>query len=311
MGKKDIATKQYMRDPQHFADFFNGFIYNGEEVIDWNTLVEIDSSLLATIPHTKGKGSTSVQKYRDIIKKAVIMNNGQSFYVILGIENQNDIHYAMPVRNMLYDALAYSQQVDEIATTNRNNSESTPANYLSGISKNDKLDPVITATLYWGSQPWDGPVSLKQMLRDVDTRLAPFINDYNLNLFSIIDREDFPEYKTELGALFLLLNCRNDEEKMQHLVQTNATLQHISRPTAELMRDYASLKRLPRKSKEGDYNMCKAIEDMKRKGMEKGIEITNLQNIKNVMESFHVDAERAMQSLKIPRNQYKKYLSLL
>ena len=45
MGKKDIATKQYMRDPQHFADFFNGFIYNGEEVIDWNTLVEIDSSL--------------------------------------------------------------------------------------------------------------------------------------------------------------------------------------------------------------------------------------------------------------------------
>ena len=133
------------------------------------------------------------------------MNNGRSFYAILGIENQNDIHYAMLVRNMLYDALAYSQQI--------------------------------------------------------------------------------------------------------------SALRHISRPTAELMRDYASLKRLPRKSKEGDYNMCKAIEDMKRKGMEmgieKGIEITNLQNIKNVMESFHVDAERAMQSLKIPRSQHKKYLSML
>lgn len=310
MGNKDIATKQYMRDPQHFADFFNGFIYNGMEVIDWNTLEEIDSSMLSRIPHTKGKGATSVQKYRDIIKNTVIMNNGRSFYAILGIENQNDIHYAMPVRNMLYDALAYSQQVNEMAAFNRDNATS-PRNFLSGISGDDKLVPVITATLYWGSQPWDGPVSLKEMLRDVDSKMALFINDYNINLFSIIDREDFPEYKTELGALFLLLNCRNDDEKLQRLVQTNSAFQHLSKPTAELMRDYASLKRLPRRSKEGDYNMCKAIEDMQRKSEEVGMELGTLKSIKTTMQKLNYTAEQALEFFDIPKKDFKKYLSML
>ncbi len=36
-------------------------------------------------------------------------------YVLLGIENQTRIHYAMPVRNIIYDALQYGKQVEEIA----------------------------------------------------------------------------------------------------------------------------------------------------------------------------------------------------
>ena len=34
-------------------------------------------------------------------------------YVLLGIENQTRIHYAMPVRNIIYDALQYGKQVEE------------------------------------------------------------------------------------------------------------------------------------------------------------------------------------------------------
>ena len=36
----------------------------------------------------------------------------EAVYVVLGIENQDKIHYAMAVKNMLYDALQYAKQVE-------------------------------------------------------------------------------------------------------------------------------------------------------------------------------------------------------
>ena len=39
--------------------------------------------------------------------------------MLLGIENQTDIHYAMPVKNAIYDALQYGRQVSEIVARHR------------------------------------------------------------------------------------------------------------------------------------------------------------------------------------------------
>ena len=161
-------------------------------------------------------------------------------------------------------------------------------------------------------------MTLKEMLAEIPSGMLPLINDYDINLFSIIDRDEFPEYKTELGLLFSLLNSRNSDEKLQHLVQTNESFQHISRETAELMRDYASL-RLPRKSKEGDYNMCKAVQEIERKSKEEGrlegklegIEENKVETIHILMKNLKYSAEKAMETLDIPKSEYKKYLTML
>ncbi|MBQ6463908.1 MAG: transposase [Pseudobutyrivibrio sp.] len=270
MAGKDISTKKYMRNPIIFADFFNGLIYGGKQEIDWAQLQEIDTSMLLKFQAGSRK-LKSLQKFRDIIKKSVIMRNDKCFYAILGIENQSDIHYAMPVRDMLYDSLSYLRQVEEISDYNRIEGKCTGEDYISGFTKGDKLIPVVTVTLYWGSKPWDAPTSLKQMLADVDDSLWPFINDYDINLFSIIDREDFPAYKTELRELFLLLNSRNDKQKMQNLVATDKAFSNIKRDTAELMSEFASIQ-LPSRSKKGGYDMCKAVMEIKQEGIEQGLE---------------------------------------
>lgn len=259
-----------MRNPIIFADFFNGLIYGGKQEIDWAQLQEIDTSMLLKFQAGSRK-LKSLQKFRDIIKKSVIMRNDKCFYAILGIENQSDIHYAMPVRDMLYDSLSYLRQVEEISDYNRTEGKCTGEDYISGFTKGDKLIPVVTVTLYWGSKPWDAPTSLKQMLADVDDSLWPFINDYDINLFSIIDREDFPAYKTELRELFLLLNSRNDKQKMQNLVATDKAFTNIKRDTAELMSEFASIQ-LPSRSKKGGYDMCKAVMEIKQEGIEQGLE---------------------------------------
>lgn len=135
-----------MRNPIIFADFFNGLIYGGKQEIDWAQLQEIDTSMLLKFQAGSRK-LKSLQKFRDIIKKSVIMRNDECFYAILGIENQSDIHYAMPVRDMLYDSLSYLRQVEEISDYNRIEGKCTGEDYISGFTKGDKLIPVVTVTL--------------------------------------------------------------------------------------------------------------------------------------------------------------------
>ena len=60
--------------------------------------------------------------------------------VILGIENQTDIHYAMPVRNAIYDVLQYGKQVSDVAALHRRNRKLRGrGEFFSGFRKNQVL----------------------------------------------------------------------------------------------------------------------------------------------------------------------------
>ena len=119
MGLADTVTKAYMKDNSVFADAFNYLIYGGEAVVDPKQLQELDTTEIA-LPFgsqdEEGKQpEEAVQKYRDVLKSAIIKQDDEAAYILLGIENQTDIHYAMPVRNIIYDALQYGKQVPSIA----------------------------------------------------------------------------------------------------------------------------------------------------------------------------------------------------
>ena len=79
--------------------------------------------------------------------------------MLLGIENRTDIHYAMPVKNAIYDALQYGRQVSEIAARHRaerkhQNLEKkvSDGEYLAGFYKEDRLIPVITLVIHLGAE---------------------------------------------------------------------------------------------------------------------------------------------------------------
>lgn len=79
MGKTDIVTKNYMRGSDIFADAFNFLIYNGEARIQSQSLQERDATELAVLfSNDSVKNETEVQqKYRDVLKRAVIMQNNE------------------------------------------------------------------------------------------------------------------------------------------------------------------------------------------------------------------------------------------
>jgi hypothetical protein len=102
MGLADTVTKAYMKDNSVFADAFNYLIYGGEAVVDPKQLQELDTTEIA-LPFgsqdEEGKQpEEAVQKYRDVLKSAIIKQDDEAAYILLGIENQTLLlRYGIPL----------------------------------------------------------------------------------------------------------------------------------------------------------------------------------------------------------------------
>ena len=65
MGKVDRATKSYLTQSSVFADIFNFYLYEGQQVIDPGQLRELDPAELS-MPYGTDRKGEPVQRYRDL-----------------------------------------------------------------------------------------------------------------------------------------------------------------------------------------------------------------------------------------------------
>ncbi|MDO4982474.1 MAG: Rpn family recombination-promoting nuclease/putative transposase [Eubacteriales bacterium] len=273
MGKADVLTKQYMQDAAVFADAFNLLLYDGKQIIRPEQLHAIDTAEMASL-YGDSKESAQIQVYRDVLKYVTAMEDGKLAYLILGIENQSKIHYAMPVRNMLYDALQYNSQIREAAKKHRKGKKAealTNDEYLSGFTLRDKLLPVITLVVYFGSKPWDAPRSLFDMLSVEDADILSYVADYKLNLLEPLAMSDgdIAKLKTDLKNVFYYIKYSRDKEKLCEIVNRDESFRELRRGTVEMLNEVTNSK-LRISEKEETVDMCKAIEDIRNDGRAEG-----------------------------------------
>lgn len=313
MGYLDAEAKQYLGKKITFADAFNYLLYNGEQVIDPEKLSEMDTSQLA-LPYGNN-ARLPVQKYRDILKIWEAMTDGNVIYVILGVELQAKVHYAMPVKDGLYDMIGYSKQVEENRKSlNKKEGEPedesaelysedgvlkirlTSEEFLSGFRKSDRLIPIITAVIYIGDMPWDGPKSLLEMMDIRDDRIRPFLNDYKLNIISAADiaDNDFDKFNTELGkVLRIIKHQKQDADKLIEELGHNK----IDPDAAFFLKKAANLD-IEIEIKDGGVDMCESLERRyKKEKIEGAIEGMRLMGasdndiISKIVETFNVTKE--------------------
>ena len=289
MGYLDAEAKQYLGKKITFADAFNYLLYNGEQVIDPEKLSEMDTAQLS-LPYGNS-ARLPVQKYRDILKIWEAMTDGNVIYVILGVELQAKVHYAMPVKDGLYDMIGYSKQVEENRKSLKKKegkpedesaelySENgvlkirlTSEEFLSGFRKSDRLIPIITAVIYIGDVPWDGPKSLLEMMDIRDDRIRPFLNDYKLNIISSADiaDNDFDKFNTELGKVLRIVKHQKDDadKLIEELGHTK-----IDPDAAFFLKKAANLD-IEIEVKDGGVDMCESLERRyKKERIEEAIEI--------------------------------------
>ena len=305
MGAIDTEAKAYMSDKTRFADAFNFAIYNGDYVIQPDNLNPMDTVAI-TLPYGVN-AKAAIQKYRDLLKLYTAMQDEQAIYLVLGLELQTHIHYAMPVRGMLYDALNYSQQVTEAAASYRKDKTGQSSEeFLSGFRKGDRLMPVITLTLCLSAEPWDAPTSIHEMLSVTDERLLKFVPDYKLNLLTPaqIAEEDFGKFRTGLGAVMQFAKHRNDQDV--NWMAGNKRFEEMDRETADPIKTvtWAGIC-FDEKGEVG--NMWAAWENGINQARSEGREEATLSTIRNLMETSGWDAKQAMDAMKIPSNEQEKY----
>lgn len=109
MGKSDTAVNIWLGDKARFADLFNASLFNGEQIIMPEEL-EVIKGEAKMIVTDKDDRQKDVKKYRDIVMRW----KGEADLAVLACESQDKVHYAMPVRVMMYDALSYSEQIAAI-----------------------------------------------------------------------------------------------------------------------------------------------------------------------------------------------------
>ena len=301
MSSKDTITKEYMSKRPYFADAFNSCVFDGKQVVkaDELSLQEKDPLELG-IAFVNGKKDV-VQKLRDVLKKCVIMGNDKMTFLLLGIENQSEVHYAMPVRNLLYDALNYGQQVSEIASEHRKEKDLRDAEFLSGFSKEDKIIPVITLTVYFGSDKWDGPRSLKDMFpEDIDEEVLSKVDDYHLHLIVPAEIKDFSKFKTELGKAMKYIAVSEDTEAMEELTKDEA-FKEIGIDTVHLINECTGSDIVVSEQEEV-VNMCKGLEGYGKKQAFKML----VSNVENMMKNLNWTLEAVCSAIGSSVQEYEE-----
>ena len=249
----DALTKEYVSQNEIFADIVNYIVYNGTQKVKPENLTAINPVETVNIKTNSGK-FVSAEKIRDLLKKLIIKQDDSTTYVLVGIENQTDVHYAMSVKNLLYDALNYSSQVSDIASARRKAGKAattsaekkqyygTTAEFLSGFGKDDKLIPVITITVYWGDSTWDAPRKLSDMFDIKDERLHSFVNDYKLNMIIPSEIHDVNKFVSDFQLVIQALAARNSKKDFYNLLSNNEQFYSVDVKTADLISELTTLK---------------------------------------------------------------------
>ena len=271
LGTKDSKAKEYLSDNTRFSEICNYVLFDGEKVIKPEDLKECDTTEVLSVFGIDKKQIVK-QKWRDLLKSVSVKHTGQMYVILIGAEAQTDIHYAMPVKTMIYDALNYGEQVNEAKKRHRKNKDYRSSDeFLSGFTLDDKLTPVITITLYLGTTQWDGPRSLAEMMPQMDERILPFINDYRINLLNPLEITDFSKFETGLRPLFELLKNASDEEKLNDLITKDETFTRVDVETVAAINLFVGTD-IKYDEKEEVVNMCKAWDDHKKRGIQEGIQ---------------------------------------
>ena len=313
MGAKDTKAKEFLSDNQRFADLCNFYLFNGQDTIKAEELQTQDTTeVLSVFGVTKKE--LMVQKWRDLLKKIIIKRTDFCTYMIIGVENQTDIHYAMPVKNMIYDAINYGKQVNEAAKEHRvGKNLKNRGEFLSGFSKDDKLTPIVTLTLYWGADEWDAPRSIHDMLSTVEPEVLKFVPNYSLNLIVPGEITDFEKFRTSLGAVLEMIKYSKDEEAMNTLILTKPIYKDLENEAVKAINLFTGLE-LKINEEEKTMDMCKAWADHRQAGVKEGIKEERAEEIIEMGHEFglseHDILDKLQKKLDISLQKAQEYFAM-
>lgn len=198
---------------------------------------------------------------------------------------------------------------------------------LSGFSKRDRLIPTITIVVYFGKEPWDGPVSLKEMMdmEGLPLELQELVEDYHIHLLEVRKVGELEYFRTDLKYVFGFLQNEHSKATLKDYVKENSeAFENLSEDAYDMISVMSHSSELLEYKQEyennkGGSNMCQAIlemiEDGRQEGIQEGIRALvescqefgiekNLAQLK-VKEKFKLTEEQAAEKIVLYWNAAK------
>lgn len=272
----DIVLKNFWRQDVYFADLINAVVFAGRQVIRPEMLTEIDTDVSGRIAVSDYE--ETIKRTRDVVKKMAL---GMEF-VVWGIENQQNTHYAMPLRTMLYDALGYLKEYQEAVRKKKNtgtkgkNARSTAkSEFLSGITKEQRFHPQISIVLYYGEEKWDGPQTLKDMMIDMPPEIEQIFSDYKMNLVQVTEADHYRFRNEDVQAVLGITSAilRGDFEFIEQRYD-----REISADLAGVIGAITGSEVLQKYAEKGEnvnmstLNVCSSLKRLEQEGYDRGME---------------------------------------
>ena len=306
---KDLTTKRCLSDNERYADLINGAVFGGRQLLKPQDLTDRDSHAIMRRVKASGGKKSYKPRYHDLIKKAAFGVN----FAVISLEDQDKVHYLMPLRNMAYEAAEYDRQAEIIRRQVQKLSDITEEEFLSGFLKDSRLWPCITFVLYFGEH-WDGSRDLHGILdmRDIPEELQAYVNNYPIHVIEVRKFKDTDVFRTDLKQIFDFIRFSRDRDKLIALVQSDLSYQEMDEAAYDMMAEYVNEEGLIEmkkyQGKDRKINMCKALEDMRTESREEGreegrqeafieayqeLQVSREETIVKFCEKFNLSRDRA------------------
>ena len=203
MGVKDQGLQEYLKDNERFADFVNGTLFAGKQIVDPCYLKEVQrkkrvsykQSIMAKNIQKKNssekygeeeiareKGVFEEAEFGDDSAKLMYLERERDFLrlhdkpgcrFLLACEVESGANYEMPVRCFTYDSIEYTDQLKEWKRKSQQ--------MFWGRGKRGKkrrrirrpLLPVFHQVLYLGEKRWKSKLKLQEMM-DIPENVMSF-----------------------------------------------------------------------------------------------------------------------------------------
>lgn len=123
----------------------------------------------------------------------------------------------------------------------------------------------------------------------IPEELIALIHNYPMNLIQIKDIDYLEEFQTDLHETFGFIKYQYNSSKLSQFVEENREkFQNLPEDAYDFITCQTGTRKLKQfklkcKTKEGNYNMCKALDDWEKQNIERGVQL-------GIQQSEHTNA---------------------
>ncbi len=289
MGEPNNVLNVYMNRADRIRSILEYYL---EQKISEDWIFEAEDGFY----HVRNSKGRITYRQRDIIRRVHTLN----FSFQLGLENQYTINLIYPWRLMEMDCCAYGRDIER--TQERNAAQGVKYDaeddFKYRYRKEDRLEPVLNLTLYWGRRKWRKPLSISDMV-DMDAlpeKLRQLLGDYKVHLIHMrsIPEAELQKMDSDLKYVLGLMKCTRSKKKYEEYIQKNREyFSRIPRSAVDVIDVCTNIKDIREhlqfreahdtQSKEEEADMCQALDAIikdaekkgKKQGRKQGIDQTN------------------------------------